>query len=149
MFCSDWQGRKCGNEAAESSLLQAQMRLPFLTIKDSEAHERGSPVSGREVDALCKHGRLKETIWMFDSMNQKGIHVHFNIYRSLLQGCAKLKALAQGKYIHLQIDKSGLKPSRYLENTLLSMYAKCRSLADARKVFLMDCHDRRLCWTGA
>lgn len=104
--------------------------------------------SSGDVDALCKDGRLKEAIQILESMTRRGGRVYSNVFRSLLQECARLKALEEGRRVHAQITKSGINPNRYLENTLLSMYAKCGSPADARKVFNGITERNVVTWTA-
>eukprot|EP01018_Ginkgo_biloba_P004847 Gb_17065 [translate_table: standard] len=56
-------------------------------------------------------------------------------YARLLQGCVKRKLLAEGKEIHAQLLKIGFEHNTFLANTLVNMYAKCGSVANARQVF--------------
>ncbi|KAJ7551395.1 hypothetical protein O6H91_06G013300 [Diphasiastrum complanatum] len=64
-------------------------------------------------------------------------HTQINVgkYVRELQICGKLKAYSKGKKIHSDLVKSGLESNKYVASTLVSMYAKCGSLADARQVF--------------
>lgn len=91
--------------------------------------------SARDVSVLCKQGRLTEALGMLNLMIQQGTRVYSDVFRGLLQECARLRALEEGRQVHDAIMKCGIEPNRYLENTLLSMYAKCGSLTDARQVF--------------
>eukprot|EP01018_Ginkgo_biloba_P001468 Gb_24929 [translate_table: standard] len=57
-------------------------------------------------------------------------------YDSLLQGCLDNKSLPEGKLVHAHIIQTGFKfQSNSLENKLVSTYAKCGSLVDARRAF--------------
>lgn len=91
--------------------------------------------NSRDVSVLCKTGRLKEALGIMNTMILQGTRVYSDVFRGLLQECARLRSLEQGREVHAAILKSGIQPNRYLENTLLSMYAKCGSLTDARRVF--------------
>jgi pentatricopeptide repeat protein len=79
---------------------------------------------------LSSHGNLKEAIFLLqqsDSINPK-------TYVSLLQSCADLGSIELGRKLH---SCARLLPGTNcaVETKLVSMYAKCRSLEDARKVF--------------
>lgn len=63
-----------------------------------------------------------------------GITANFNAYAPLLHGCAKIKALGEGKLVHAHMIITGFNPNFFVENHLLNMYAKCGELADARQV---------------
>ncbi|XP_074309666.1 pentatricopeptide repeat-containing protein At2g03380, mitochondrial-like [Silene latifolia] len=68
---------------------------------------------------------------------------------SLVNGCAKLGALHQGKWLHGYIIKAGINVNSFLATSLLDMYVKCRSIKDARCVYdeLSNNHDL-ICWTA-
>lgn len=63
------------------------------------------------------------------------LQVGYVTYASLLQGCVDTKALAEGKWIHTHMIKSGLEPNVFVENNLINMYAKCGSFNDVCQVF--------------
>jgi len=56
-------------------------------------------------------------------------------YISLLERAIKLRSLPEGKLIHSHINETGFVADRFLLNKLVDMYIKCKSLADARRVF--------------
>ncbi|KAL4191578.1 hypothetical protein AMTRI_Chr07g81300 [Amborella trichopoda] len=53
----------------------------------------------------------------------------------VLQACADLAALNQGKFTHGHIIKLGLESNAKVEGLLIDMYSKCGSLNSASKVF--------------
>ena len=56
------------------------------------------------------------------------------------KACAQLKFMDDGRSIHLQIVKQGLESDAFVRSTVVDMYAKCRSLVEAKKTFdLMPC----------
>ncbi|XP_024532440.1 pentatricopeptide repeat-containing protein At2g13600-like isoform X1 [Selaginella moellendorffii] len=52
-----------------------------------------------------------------------------------LKVCSNSKDLKQGRIIHADATSSGDISDFYVANSLINMYAKCGSMADARKVF--------------
>eukprot|EP01018_Ginkgo_biloba_P013187 Gb_32448 [translate_table: standard] len=86
----------------------------------------------KDLRILCKRNRLKEALQILYVSDQP---VDNSTYVCLLQTCIKKKALSEGKLVHNHINESGFMADTFLENTLVNMYAKCESLADARRVF--------------
>ncbi|XP_057825853.2 pentatricopeptide repeat-containing protein At4g02750 [Cryptomeria japonica] len=81
---------------------------------------------------FCQRGCLKEVVGILDI---KDTTVEFATHASLLQVWIHRKELLQGKRIHVQRTQMGVAIDKLVENTLIKMYVKCASLADARKVF--------------
>eukprot|EP01018_Ginkgo_biloba_P028492 Gb_18745 [translate_table: standard] len=89
----------------------------------------------KEVGTLCKEGRLKEALEVVHVMDQQGIPVDSDCYAFLLDSCTKSKALAEGRQVHTHLLNSGIERSVFLWSKLVSMYAQCGSLGEARLVF--------------
>ncbi|GLJ42458.1 hypothetical protein SUGI_0879930 [Cryptomeria japonica] len=71
-------------------------------------------------------------------------------YARMLKDCAKNRSLLNGKLLHAQIIiSSGFESiNTYVQNNLLSMYAKCQCPVEARRVFEeMPCRDV-VTWTA-
>eukprot|EP01018_Ginkgo_biloba_P030474 Gb_39962 [translate_table: standard] len=84
---------------------------------------------------LCSEGRLKEAMGGFHEINQRGIPADPDTHAYLLQACANLKSLEDGKYVHTHILKSGFEQNAFVGAKLINMYVNCGSLLDARLVF--------------
>ena len=77
----------------------------------------------------------KVAMQMLENMDQQGVKAHWGVYAQLLQECTKHKLLTEGRQVHDHMLKNQFKPDTFLGNTLISMYAKCGSMADAYEVF--------------
>eukprot|EP01018_Ginkgo_biloba_P011196 Gb_27462 [translate_table: standard] len=88
--------------------------------------------SSEYVRKLCKQDRLEEALHILHVMDQS---IDYSTYICLLQGCIKKKAWSEGKLVHAHMTNSGFMVDRFLQNTLVNMYAKCGSLLNARRVF--------------
>jgi pentatricopeptide repeat protein len=53
----------------------------------------------------------------------------------VLNACANVVALKQGRGVHEQIIQSGWESDVFLMSSLVDIYAKCGSMEDAHKVF--------------
>ncbi|XP_024522307.1 putative pentatricopeptide repeat-containing protein At3g13770, mitochondrial isoform X2 [Selaginella moellendorffii] len=107
----------------------------------------GSPVEARKVfdsmtarnviswtsmiAAYAQHGNPQEALNLFKRMDVEPSGVSFS---SALNACALLGALDEGREIHHRVVEANL-ASPQMETSLLSMYARCGSLDDARRVF--------------
>lgn len=95
------------------------------------ANGRTHNSTDQKLKRLCRDGRLQEAIAMLDD---EGSTVATKTYISLLQSCIDSKSIAEGRQLH---EKIGLvrNPTAFVETKLVSMYAKCGHLEEARKVF--------------
>lgn len=87
------------------------------------------------IAGRAKKGEGEKAISLFQRMERENFEPNCFTYSSLLNACAGIGVLEQGKWIHAHILKSGVKPFDFVGHTLLHMYAKCGSIEDAEKVF--------------
>lgn len=79
---------------------------------------------------------------LFRTMIGLGIRPNTSSLSSVLLGCSDLSALQLGKQVHQLVCKSPLCDDTTALTPLISMYCKCGSLEDARKLFLeIQCKD--------
>ncbi|KAJ7550458.1 hypothetical protein O6H91_07G102400 [Diphasiastrum complanatum] len=88
-----------------------------------------------DVTGLYKGGRLKEALQFLSLLNQQGSRAASYECVRLLQECGRTKALSDGREVHALITNSALALNIFVLSTLVSMYAKCGSLTEAREVF--------------
>lgn len=80
--------------------------------------------------------------------------LHFmdsSAYAFLLQECSTKQAIAQGKAVHAHIIHTGYQyqcRDIYVNNNLITMYAKCGALMDARRVFDEMSERNVISWTA-
>jgi pentatricopeptide repeat protein len=53
----------------------------------------------------------------------------------MLNACASVGALEEGRHVHEQIIQSGCESNVFVGNSLVDMYAKCGSMEEAWRVF--------------
>ncbi|KAJ7536749.1 hypothetical protein O6H91_12G080900 [Diphasiastrum complanatum] len=87
------------------------------------------------ISAYVNHGQAEEAFNLFHKMQQTGIPPNNVTYVVLLKACASIAALEQGKQLHSDIIRNGFESDVVVGSTLVDMYAKCRQIEDARKVF--------------
>lgn len=84
----------------------------------------------------CSHnGCHKEALKLFCEMRKGGTDTDHIVVSSVLSSCAELALLDLGQQIHATSIKSGQDTSLSVANSLVSLYAHCGYLENAKKVF--------------
>lgn len=87
------------------------------------------------IAAYAREGEGHNTIELFSEMKRGGFEPTHFTYSSMFAACASNGASEQGKWVHADMLKSGVKLIGFVGNTLLDMYGKAGSIEDAKKVF--------------
>lgn len=83
-----------------------------------------------------------EAFVFFLSMRRMGLDVDYFTLSSVLKAVGKSSSLEEGKQIHSLVSKTRYVRNLNVQNALVSMYARCGRIEEAKKVFfLMDEHD--------
>jgi len=82
-----------------------------------------------------KCGQGQKALKLLQKMQQEGVHPHPVTFVGLLNACASVSALEEGRHVHEQVIKSGCGSDVFVCNSLIDMYAKCGSIEDAERVF--------------
>lgn len=123
--------------------LQVQVRIDSKSLHDEPKHltapittacvnknnsckHKNKHYPNADITSLCKNGLLKRV------MGRQG---NIQDYATLLQACIANKALEQGKQVHGHIILTGLEQRLVLRVKLVTMYAMCGSIVDARLIF--------------
>eukprot|EP01018_Ginkgo_biloba_P011283 Gb_07570 [translate_table: standard] len=133
--------------AAQSLRNQKKMKVLFLgsmlplhakveiTTSALKIEGNANNITSADVRTLCKQGQLKEALHSLHVMDQRGICADESTYHFLLQGCLNKKTVLEGKFVHAHMIQTGFESRDIsLGNKLVSMYAKCSRLVDARRV---------------
>ncbi|KAM4094579.1 hypothetical protein ACB094_06G205800 [Castanea mollissima] len=86
------------------------------------------------VTGYAHNGSHEEAIKLFHDMITTGTCPDEYVIASILSACAGLTVLEFGKQVHANFIKSGLE-SLSIDNSLVTMYAKCGCIEDASRVF--------------
>jgi len=89
-----------------------------------------------------KRGEGHKALELFQKMQQEGVQPDTITYVGVLNACASIMALEEGRHAHEQIIQSGCESDVFVGSSLVDMYAKCGSMEDACRVFnSMRSHD--------
>ncbi|MCO5559087.1 hypothetical protein L7F22_012679 [Adiantum nelumboides] len=87
------------------------------------------------IGGYAKEGESQRALECFKQMQSEGIRPNAVTYVCILNACAVVGALDEGKKIHDEVLEDGLlEHNILLGNALVDMYAKCGALAQARSV---------------
>jgi pentatricopeptide repeat protein len=83
-----------------------------------------------------RYGQGQKALELFQQMQQEGVQPGRVTFVGVLNACASVVALEEGRCAHQQIIQSSLESDLIVGTTLIDMYAKCRSMQDAWRVFI-------------
>lgn len=116
---------KCGLHMVECRKVFQEMINPDLVLWNTM-------ISGY---SLCEEFS-EEALSCFKGMQNAGHFPDDCSFVCVLSACSRLSSPSQGRQIHSLFVKTGIQTNIVsINNALISMYSKCGSLLDARKVF--------------
>ncbi|KAH8948841.1 hypothetical protein BDL97_11G116100 [Sphagnum fallax] len=81
----------------------------------------------------CWQGQ--KALELFQQMQQEGVRPDSVTFVAVLNACASVIALEEGRSVHVQIIQNGLDSEVFVGSSLVDMYAKCGSIEEACRVF--------------
>jgi pentatricopeptide repeat protein len=82
-----------------------------------------------------KCGQGSKALELFQQMQQEGVQSDPVTFVGVLNACASMVGLEEGRHAHEQIIQSGYESVAVVGNILIDMYAKCGSIEDVKRVF--------------
>ncbi|CAN5956074.1 unnamed protein product [Sphagnum jensenii] len=82
-----------------------------------------------------KCGQGQEALKLFQQMQQEGVQPNSVTFVVVLNACASMIALEEGRCVHQHIIRCGWDSDVFVGSSLVDMYAKCGSMEDAWSVF--------------
>lgn len=87
------------------------------------------------IAAYGQHGQVRESFRLFQRMCQDALTPDKVTFISLLEGCTRQEALAEGTWVHCHLLDKGFKLDAVVGTALIDMYGKCGSFDTACNVF--------------
>lgn len=100
------------------------------------------------ISGFAQSGKNEEALKVFTQMIQAGVEANMFTYGSAISAAANLAHVKLGKQIHGRIIKTGLHSETEVCNVLVTLYAKCGSLNDARSVFIEVPQKNEISWNA-
>ncbi|KAH9532183.1 hypothetical protein CY35_19G076700 [Sphagnum magellanicum] len=93
-------------------------------------------------------GQGQEALELFQQMQQEGVQPNPLTFVAVLNACASIVAIKEGRRAHEQIVHSGCEADVFVGNSVIDMYAKCVSMEDAQRVFNEMPSHNVISWTA-
>ncbi|KAJ0779813.1 putative aminoacyl-tRNA synthetase, class Ic, tetratricopeptide-like helical domain superfamily [Helianthus annuus] len=94
------------------------------------------------VSLFCKYNSLTEATRVFEPIEDK----NDALYHTMLKGYAQNNYVREGKEVHAQVILNGHEGDIYVMTCVVNMYAKCKLVEDAYKVFVRLPERDLVCW---
>jgi pentatricopeptide repeat protein len=89
----------------------------------------------KKLAKCVKDEQAEKAMQLFQQIQQEGMSPDKFTFVQVINACAGLGALEDGRLVHEQVIQSGCESDFFVGNSLVDMYAKCGSLKDAWRVF--------------
>eukprot|EP01018_Ginkgo_biloba_P013032 Gb_17734 [translate_table: standard] len=100
------------------------------------------------IAGYVQNGHAEAALKLFFRMRLEGVAPTEYTFNSILCGCASLAVLSQGKQVHALIIKDGFDSDVGVGSALIDMYAKCKSIENARQMFDKMLERDLVTWTA-
>eukprot|EP01018_Ginkgo_biloba_P037444 Gb_29868 [translate_table: standard] len=111
-------------------------------------HKRNAFLWNAIIRGYAWNGPYEETLMLYFQMQWAGIRPDNFTISFALKACSSLSSLQKGKKIHYHIVRNGFESHVFVGTALIDMYAKCRSIEDARQVFDKMTHRDVVSWNA-
>ncbi|KAI5073771.1 hypothetical protein GOP47_0011784 [Adiantum capillus-veneris] len=88
------------------------------------------------ISAHVKHGHCEDAIVLYHDMCKSGFQLDRHTFVATLKACSNTSTIKRGRMIHSDIIKCGFELDLLICNTLVAMYIKSGSIADAHLTFI-------------
>ncbi|CAK9155750.1 unnamed protein product [Ilex paraguariensis] len=100
------------------------------------------------ISGFAQSGHCEEALQVFSQMNQAEIEVNMFTFGSAVSAAATIANIKQGQQIHARIIKTGYNVETEASNVLITLYAKCGCLDDAKREFLEMPEKNEVSWNA-
>ncbi|CAK9856558.1 unnamed protein product [Sphagnum jensenii] len=102
----------------------------------------------RRLAKYVKAGEYEKTMELFKQMQKRGMRPDRFTFVPVLNACAGLRALEEGRRAHQLIMQTGCEADVFVGSSVVDMYAKCGSMEDAWRVFCKMPSQDVVTWTA-
>ncbi|XP_042046518.1 pentatricopeptide repeat-containing protein At1g31430-like isoform X3 [Salvia splendens] len=100
------------------------------------------------INGYVQFNMVDEAMTLFRCMQMNGIKPDKYTLVTLLTGCAQLRALEQGEWIHAYLKEIGIIIDAVVGTALMEMYAKCGCLEKSLQIFYQLNQKDAASWTS-
>ncbi|KAF8393558.1 hypothetical protein HHK36_021802 [Tetracentron sinense] len=92
--------------------------------------------------------QFPQSISLYARMHRVGVSPSGFTFSSVINACARIPAIREGKQTHTRVIQSGLFGNNFVQTSLLDMYAKCGFSVEARIIFDQMSQRDVVAWTA-
>ncbi|KAL1531763.1 pentatricopeptide repeat-containing protein-like protein [Salvia divinorum] len=111
-------------------------------------HSRDNVSWNGLISGFAQSGNHEEAMKVFTHMTQAGEEANMFTYGSAISAAANLAHVKLGKQIHGRIIRTGNHSETEVCNVLVTLYAKCGCLNDAKRVFIEIPQKNEISWNA-
>ncbi|KAJ7544282.1 hypothetical protein O6H91_09G072500 [Diphasiastrum complanatum] len=111
-------------------------------------HNRSTVCWNTMIAGFVKCGLGQKALESYGKMQLELVQPDSVTFMAVLNACAHVAALVEGRRIHSEILKIGLASDHFVCSSLVDMYAKCGSIDEAHRVFSSMHFPTLACWTA-
>ncbi|XP_047064448.1 pentatricopeptide repeat-containing protein At2g13600-like [Lolium rigidum] len=127
----------------QNGKLEEGLKL-FEQIKD----ERNTITWNSMISGYIQNDHSSEALKLFVVMCRLSIACSSSTFPALLQACATVGTIEQGKMVHAHLCKTPFESNGYVGTALVDMYMKCGCVGDARSAFCRITSPNVASWTS-
>jgi pentatricopeptide repeat protein len=127
----------------QNGKLEEGLKL-FEQIKD----ERNTITWNSMISGYIQNDHSSEALKLFVVMCRLSIACSPSTFPALLQACATVGTIEQGKMVHAHLCKTPFESNGYVGTALVDMYMKCGCVSDARSAFCCIMSPNVASWTS-
>lgn len=101
-----------------------------------------------DINLLRPSLNSKTGLYVLDLIDSGSIEADRTLYNKLLKRCTRSGKLDQGRLVHSHILGSKFSDDIVIQNSVIYMYARCKNLEDARRVFDKMTSKDMVTWTS-
>ncbi|XP_059074204.1 putative pentatricopeptide repeat-containing protein At1g68930 [Cryptomeria japonica] len=142
LFCHMQLDGKKPNRITFAGVLSACIGLNNVQQGKQESRQVFDKMTARDVvvwnviiAGYAQQGCVGEALKLLSQMQWAGLMPDEFTLGSLLSVCGSFLALEEGKQVHVHIIRIGLELSTFVGSALVDMYAKCKNIDVARRIF--------------
>ncbi|KAL9225614.1 hypothetical protein vseg_001517 [Gypsophila vaccaria] len=100
------------------------------------------------ISGFSQTGHSEEALRIYIEMNRAGVEANVITYSSSISASANTANVKQGKQIQAKLFKTGYNLETEASNALITLYAKCGCIDDAKRVFSEAAERNEITWNA-
>lgn len=119
-----------------------------LNLFEETKRERNPVTWNSMMSGYVHNRRLEDALKLYITMRRLSVDRTRSTFSAVFHACSRLGSLKLGQSLHAQLIKTPFASNVYVGTSLVDMYSKCGSIADARRSFICIASPNVAAWTA-